>query len=113
MNENKTTTYGDLKNHKQEMRNKGTIVTEMEEYIQTINAIKEAEAGLLWSITHDEAYGELVKPKTYKRVRYAVIAISIAVIVMIVCCGCQTLKGATGDTAWMLQKLSDNVQIEK
>ena len=27
--------------------------------------------------------------------------------------GCQTFKGATGDTAWMLQKLSDNVQVDK
>lgn len=25
--------------------------------------------------------------------------------------GCQTLKGATGDSAWMLQKLSENIQV--
>ena len=27
--------------------------------------------------------------------------------------GCQTFKGATGDGAWMLQKLSDNIQTEE
>lgn len=35
------------------------------------------------------------------------------VSLMLIIAGCQTLKGATGDGAWMLQKLSDNVQTEK
>ena len=112
--EKKTTTYGDLKCRKQEMRNEGVIVTEMEEYIQTINAIKDAEAVLLRSISDKEKNGELgqVKAKARYKVKYAVIAISI-VIVLWLLAGCQTFKGATGDSAWMLQKLSDNVVVEK
>jgi len=27
--------------------------------------------------------------------------------------GCQTIKGAAGDTAWLLQKGADNIQTEK
>ena len=42
-----------------------------------------------------------VKPKAYKRVKYAVIAISIAVIVMIVLSGCHTVNGVGRDlSAW-------------
>lgn len=118
MNENKTTTYGDLRRRKAELRDEmdwGDL-TRLDEYRQTTQAIKDAELMLLYSITPDESCGELaeqIKPKTYKRVKYAFIAISIAVVVMIVLSGCQTFKGATGDTAWMFQKLSDNVQVEK
>ena len=57
---------------------------------------------------------ERVKPKAYKRVKYAVIAISIAVVLAILFfSGCQTFKGAMGDTAWMFQKLSDNIQTQE
>ena len=53
-------------------------------------------------------------PKAHKRVKCMVIAISIAVVLAIVLLsGCQTFKGATGDLAWGLQKLSDNVQTEE
>ena len=89
MKENKTTTYGDLKCRKAELREemeKGSYQREtVEEYRSVLRAIKWAEAFLLWTI----------------------------VALMLIFAGCQTFKGATGDTAWMLQKLSDNVQVEK
>ncbi len=96
MNENKTKTYGDLKIRKQELRDKGIVGVNMEEYIQNMNAIKDAEAVLLWGIVWKDIEPEQIKPRAYKRVKYAVIAISIAVIVMIVCCGCveNTMRGA-------------------
>ena len=37
----------------------------------------------------------------------------IFVLLLLILSSCQTFKGATGDTAWMLQKLSDNVQVDK
>lgn len=37
----------------------------------------------------------------------------VFVLLLLIIAGCQTFKGATGDGAWMLQKLSDNVQTEK
>jgi predicted small secreted protein len=101
MNENKTTTYGDLKCRKAELR------TEMEtgdysncdEYIKTVQAIRNTELTLLYNITPDESCGEL--PKSYKRVKYVVIAISIAVILSIVLFGCHTISGFGGDLkAW-------------
>jgi len=27
--------------------------------------------------------------------------------------GCQTIKGAAGDTAWLLQKGADNITVDK
>ena len=65
-----------------------------------------AESGIIEPI-------EQVKPKAYKRVKYAVIGISIAVVVMIVLSGCQTLKGAMGDSAWLIQKGADNIQVKE
>lgn len=38
-----------------------------------------------------------------------VAVIVILILLSILLSGCQTLKGATGDSAWMLQKLSDNI----
>lgn len=99
--EKKTLTYGDLKCRKQKMRNEGTIVTHMEEYIETINAIKDAELMLLRSITFDEAYGELVKPK--KRIKVAIaIGITVAALVLaLLLSGCHTVDGIGGDLkAW-------------
>lgn len=115
MNENKTTTYGDLKCRKQEMRNEGILGVNMEEYLQNMNAIKDAEAVLLWGITPDESCGEL--PRQRKCRTGALICFVIAGLATILLIfglfGCQTFKGATGDTAWMFQKLSDNVQVDK
>ena len=60
---------------------------------------------------------EQVKPKANKRAwQYALdvfIAIGIAVILAVALFGCQTFKGATGDSAWMLQKLSDNINVRE
>ena len=51
--------------------------------------------------------------RTAVKVRAAVIVVSILVLVSILTSGCQTFKGATGDSAWMLQKLSDNIQTKE
>jgi len=87
--EKKTTTYGELKCRKAELRNemeKGDFSRKtVEEYHMILCLIKQAEIWLLWTI----------------------------VSLMLIIAGCQTFKGATGDSAWMLQKLSDNVQTEK
>lgn len=51
---------------------------------------------------------------TAKRVVQRIEArILVCLVLCLLIAGCQTFKGATGDTAWMLQKLSDNVQTEK
>ena len=82
-------TYGDLKCRKAELRNlikEGVHDREVyEEYRVVLRRIRWAETWLLWGI---------------------------ACLMMIVS-SCQTIKGVTGDSAWMLQKLSDNVVIEK
>lgn len=116
--EKKTITYGDLKNRKQKMRDENLVVVNMEEYIQTINAIKDAEAVLLWSITHNEAYGELPEQAKKKKCRTGaivcfVIAGIAAVILVVSLFGCQTFKGAMGDSAWLLQKGADNIQTQE
>ena len=36
-----------------------------------------------------------------------------AVILAVALFGCHTFKGATSDTAWMFQKLSDNIQTQE
>lgn len=45
-------------------------------------------------------------------VKAVVVAITVLVLLSIIS-GCQTFKGATGDSAWILQKLSDNVQTQE
>ena len=72
-----------------------------------------AEVGIIEPI-------EEVKPVVYKRVKYAIIAISIAVIVMIVLSGCNVARegchliGAAGqDVGWMANKIGDNINTEK
>lgn len=37
----------------------------------------------------------------------------LALILVMFIGGCQTFKGALGDSAWMLQKGADNISIEK
>lgn len=41
------------------------------------------------------------------------ILVATLVVISIFAQGCQTFKGATGDSAWMLQKLSDNIQTQE
>jgi len=42
------------------------------------------------------------------------ILLSLLLIVMaLTIVSCQTIKGAAGDTAWLLQKGADNIQTEK
>lgn len=87
--EKKVTTYGDLKCRKVELRSameNGDYSRETtEEYRVVLRLIRQAETWLLWTI----------------------------VSLMLIIAGCQTFKGATGDTAWVLQKLSDNVQTQE
>ena len=63
---------------------------------------------------------EQVKPKAYKRVKCMVIGITIAVLLAIVCFGCNVareglhLVGAAGqDVGWMANKVAENIQTEK
>jgi hypothetical protein len=49
----------------------------------------------------------------HTRLLIMIVLVNILCLVMIVCSSCQTLKGGLGDSAWMLQKLSDNVKIEQ
>ena len=115
MKEQKQTTYGDLKQRKQEMRDEGIVATHMEEYLQVLQAIKDAELELLWSITPNESYGELSRAKKCRKaalVSFAIAGIA-AVLLLFGLFGCQTFKGATGDSAWMLQKLSDNIMVQE
>ncbi|MBN2591601.1 MAG: hypothetical protein JXA96_17175 [Sedimentisphaerales bacterium] len=41
-----------------------------------------------------------------------VVAINVLVLIVILN-GCQTVKGVMGDTAWLLQKGSDNIQVQE
>lgn len=116
MNENKTTTYGELKVRKQELRNKG-VVTCMEEYLQNMNTIKDAEAVLLWSISEEEKYGVLEQARRKKFRTGAIVCFVVAgiaaVILAVALMGCSTLKGMGNDGAWILQTAADNIRTEK
>ena len=46
-------------------------------------------------------------------VRSTLIAVSILVLLSILASGCQTAKGITGDSGWILTKLSKNIQTEQ
>ena len=102
MSKNKTTTYGDLKQRKAELQcemEKGYVAQNIEEYQEILQRIKDVELTQLWSITPNEAYGELpeqVKPKAYKRVKRVVILVSIAVVLAIVLFGCRSTIRGTG-----------------
>ncbi len=54
-----------------------------------------------------------MKERMYSNERLALMAIIALILVAILLTGCQTLKGVTGDTGWMLTKLSDNINTEK
>ncbi len=74
-------------------------------------------------LLHDIAECGVLTPERIEQIRQKkcrrgaivcfVIAGIAAVILAVGLLGCQTFKGATGDTAWMFQKLSDNIQTEK
>jgi len=89
MNNQTKTTYGELKCRKAELRDKmekdDFSRETVEEYRTVLHRIRWEETWLLWTI----------------------------VSLMLIFAGCQTFKGATGDSAWMLQKLSDNVQTHE
>lgn len=49
-----------------------------------------------------------------RRVLSATMAVNILVLaVVLFVSGCQTLKGSLADSAWIAQKLSDNINTEK
>ncbi len=88
-NQQETTTYGELKCLKAEIRNEmdeGDF-RRIEEYTSILKAIKRAEAWLLWGI--------------------------VCLILFVAIQGCQTAKGIAGDSGWLLTKLSQNIQTEK
>ena len=41
------------------------------------------------------------------------IVTALVLLSIVLTAGCQTLKGVTGDTGWMLTKLSDNIQVQE
>ncbi len=103
MKEQKQTTYGDLKQRKQEMRDEGIVATHMEEYLQVLQAIKDAELELLWSITPNESYGELPRAKKCRKAALVSFAIAgiVAAILIFGLFGCHTVNGVGRDlSAW-------------
>ena len=122
MNENKTTTYGDLKIRKQELRDKGIMGVNMEEYLQNMNAIKDAEAVLLWGIVWEDIEPEQARRKkcrTGALICFAIAGIA-AVILAVGLFGCNVareglhLVGAAGqDVGWMANKVAENINTEK
>ena len=40
-------------------------------------------------------------------------AVVIVLVAMLVCQGCMTAKGITGDSGWFLTKLSENIQSQE
>ncbi len=63
---------------------------------------------------------EQVKPKAYRRVKYTVIGITIAVLLAIVLSGCNVVRegchliGAAGqDVGWMANKIGDNINVKE
>ena len=52
--------------------------------------------------------------EAHRRILSAAFAVNVLVLAVIIfVSGCQTLKGVTGDTGWMLTKLSDNIQVQE
>jgi predicted small secreted protein len=49
----------------------------------------------------------------YGKARLVVMAVIAIVLAAIFVSGCQTLKGVTGDSGWILTKLSDNIQTQE
>jgi hypothetical protein len=84
MEEQKTTTYGDLKIRKAELQTE-MLKGNFEEYKKLLVWIKQAESALL----------------------------CVLVLLILFVGGCGTFKGMTGDSSWLLGKISDNIVIEK
>lgn len=51
--------------------------------------------------------------KMFGKVRIGILVVTVLVLVSIFLSGCQTLKGVTGDSGWILTKLSDNINIQE
>lgn len=85
----KVATLAELKGEKVRLRDEleggDEKMRTLVDYLKVSRRVKELESYLLWGL----------------------------VIAVLFIGGCQTFKGAAGDSAWMLQKLSDNVQTEK
>ncbi len=122
--EKKTTTYGELKQRKAELRDEmeaGTF-TELDEYRQVVQAIKDAELELLWGITPNESYGELPRVKKCRKaalVSFAIAGIAAVILIFgLFGCnvareGCHLIGAAGQDVGWMANKLGDNITTEK
>jgi len=83
----------ELRNRMDEERKRGNLCIEPEtfiEYQDVIRALKWAESRLL-------------RP----------IVISLLLVLISMASGCQTAKGITGDSGWILTKLSKNIQTEQ
>ena len=49
----------------------------------------------------------------YGKARLGVMAAIALILLAVALSGCQTLKGAMGDSAWLIQKGADNIQVEE
>ncbi len=78
------------------------------------SGLTETDEGKLQVIGELSVEMESREAEASRRVLSAVACINILVLsVILFCSGCQTLKGVTGDTGWMLTKLSENINTEK
>ncbi len=88
----------------------------MEKKIITLAELKGKEVELRDKIEKDKGtLGDVLLLGEIRLKKHKLESILLWTIIslMLIISGCQTFKGATGDSAWMLQKLSDNVQTEK
>lgn len=82
-------------------------------YVSWRNVCERAEPGFkYWAQRYLNTAKRVVENIEAKKGIKKVL-ILIALVLALLLGGCQTFKGATGDGAWMLQKLSDNVVTEK
>lgn len=90
----------------------------MEKKIVTLAELKGEKVRLRNEIENDGYDMDMEKVKDYWKVRAKVEIVESVLLwtiltLMIFISGCQTFKGATGDSAWILQKLSDNVNTQE
>lgn len=65
----------------------------------------------------DEEIGDILRMKrvlaTMRRLFPMVVIVSLIAIASIFLTGCQTFKGAMGDTAWLIQTGADNIKVQE
>ena len=65
----------------------------------------------------DEEIGKLLRMKrvrtTMRRLFLMVVIVNLLVLASIFIVGCQTFKGAMGDTAWLIQTGADNINVQE